>query len=123
MLEIDFMVYARKVQVKKLNLKTFGDFLENLIRTFSFLSNDCRRVDIVFDLYNEQSIKYYEHTRRGKSDGGIKINIRRLDQPLPTDMDKFWCSSENKASILLKHIKIKNIYTLMDHTIPMSQRV
>ena len=31
MIAINFMAYARTVQVKKLNLKTFGDFLENLI--------------------------------------------------------------------------------------------
>ena len=54
---IDFMAYARKVSIKKQNLKTYNDFFSSLWSTFSFLFKSCNRVDIVFDVYKENSIK------------------------------------------------------------------
>ena len=61
---IDFMAYARKVPIKKQNLKTYHDFVTSLWKTFQSLSETCSRIDIVFDLYNEQSIKASERSRR-----------------------------------------------------------
>ena len=69
---IDFMAYARKVAVKKLNLMTFGDLVKKLWNTFIYLSRDCNRIDIIFDLYLQQSIKQCERDRRSKHDA---INI------------------------------------------------
>ena len=57
MLIIDFMAYARKVPVKKANLKTFLDFLEHLWSTFTDLSKGCTRIDIIFDLYHNKASK------------------------------------------------------------------
>ena len=54
---IDFMGYARKVPVTKLKLKTFHDLVKNLGSTFQSLSATCTRIDIVFHLYKEKSIK------------------------------------------------------------------
>ena len=48
---IDFMAYARKVAVKKLNLMTFGDLVKKLWNTFIYLSRDCNRIDIIFDCF------------------------------------------------------------------------
>ena len=56
MVVIDFMAYARKVTTKKMNLITYEDFFKVLWKTFSSLSIGCNRMDIVCDLYLEQSI-------------------------------------------------------------------
>ena len=92
---IDFMAYARKVPLKKLKLRTFEDFANNLWKTFRYLSRDSSRIDIVFDLYLKDSVKQYERDRRSKTDP-INTSIRRRDQPLPVEMDRFWASSDNK---------------------------
>ena len=63
MIAVDFMAYARKVPVKKLKLKTYEDFAKNLWNTFTALSKDWERMDIVFDLYLSNSIKNHERTR------------------------------------------------------------
>ena len=78
MVAIDFMAYARKIPVAKLKLKTFGEFLVHLWQTFCFLSRNCSRMDIIFDLYLDQSIKEYERNCRNKSDG-IVTAINRMD--------------------------------------------
>ena len=57
---MDFMSYARKVSIKYQNLKTYNDFFINLWSTLSFLFKSCNRVDIVFDVYKENSIKASE---------------------------------------------------------------
>ena len=84
--------------MSKLKLKTFGDFVKHLWQTFSHLSRGCSRLDIIFDLYIEQSIKEHERERRSKTDG-INTEINRRDQPLPVDMNRFWSSTTNKVRL------------------------
>ena len=60
---IDFLSFARKFPIKKLNLKTFSDLVANLCSTFNSHSRDCTRIDIVFDLYKDDSIKAGERSR------------------------------------------------------------
>ena len=104
MIVIDFMSYARKVPVKKLKLKSFQDFAMHLWGTFSNLSKDCDRTDIVFDLYLPHSIKQHERNRRIKI-AGINTNISGSEQPLPIDMDRFWAVMENKVRLQQFFIK------------------
>ena len=66
---IDFIAYARKVSIKKQNLKTYNDFFISLWSTFSFLLKSCSRVDIVFDVYKGNSIKASEQRRRTTGEG------------------------------------------------------
>ena len=63
MVAVDFMAYARKIPVAKLKLKTFDEFVMHLWQTFCFLSRNCSRMDIIFDLYLDQNIKEYECDR------------------------------------------------------------
>ena len=95
---IDFMAYARKVPIKKQNLKTYTDFLISLWGTFSFLFKSCNRVDIVFDVYKENTIKASQRRRRTTGEG-IKTIISGFDQPLPVEIDRFWSVSKNKKAI------------------------
>ena len=92
----DFMAYARKVDTDK--LKTYGDFVTVLWKTISFLPKDAQRIDIAFDLYLDNSIKYWERTRCQKATV-INIIIEKDNQPLPATMESFWASSLNKENL------------------------
>ena len=104
MIVFDFMAYARRVPVKKAKLVTFGEFVKNLWYTFKFMSRNCERVDIVFDLYLENSTKQGERGRRKKT-AAIDVSIQHDDQPLPVSMDSFWASSFNKEQLQQFFIK------------------
>ena len=90
---IDFMAYARKTSLK--NLRTFGEFVTSVWNIFQHLSSSCQRLDIILDLYIENSIKQGERERRKKTDP-IDVDIININQPLPVHIDNFWASSKNK---------------------------
>ena len=115
MVVIDFMAYCRKVPIKKMNLKTYVELCNNLWSSFKNLSTNFQRIDIIFDVYLECSIKQHECTRRSKVEA-IDTTISRLDQSLPVDMDRFWASSSNK--IQLQQIFIKWIISNYEDDIP-----
>ena len=113
------MAYARKVPIKKQNLKTYNDFFTCLWKTFICLSEICNRVDIAFGVYNEQSIKGSECRRRTKVEG-IETIITGFDQPLPVELDRFWPVSKNKIALqqlftqwTLKKVKSENFEKLL----------
>ena len=101
---LDFMGYVREVPVKKQNLKTYRDFFVSLWNTFKSLGNTCQRIDIVFDLYKEQSIKASERNRRATV-AGIETYITNVDQSLPIEMDRFWSVGKNKVAFQRLFIK------------------
>ena len=68
---IDFMAFVRKVALTKLNILTFGEFANNLWRTFLSIAKDSRRIDIVFDLYFTHSIKLYERQQCADTNGYV----------------------------------------------------
>ena len=43
--------------VTNANIKTFGDFVNNLWQSFLTYSRGCQRIDIVFDNYSSDSVK------------------------------------------------------------------
>ena len=98
---IEFMSYARKLnsRMHKENMKTFGDFVENLWESFQRYSKGSYRLDIVFDNYYNDSVKSGERLRRAEG--------AHFDQPLPpaTELPKFWASTENKVSLQQFFIK------------------
>ena len=97
---IDFMAYTRKVSIEKQNLKTCNDFFINLWSTFSLLFKSCNRVDIVFDVYKENSIKASERRQRTTGEGK-EITISGFDQSLLVEIDRFWSISKNKTALQL----------------------
>ena len=98
------MAYARRVPVKKLKLKTYEDLFNNLWKTLCYLSRDYCRIDTGFDLYLKDRVKQYERERRRKADP-VNTVIRRSDQPLPVEMDRFWASCEKKVRFQQLFIK------------------
>ena len=85
----DFMAYCRKVPVKKLHLKTYEDLVKHLWSTFNHLSRNRGRLDIVFGLYLDQSIKQQERSRRAEAQI-IETTISNIKQSLPIEIETFW---------------------------------
>ena len=77
MIVFDFMA-CRKVPIKRDELKTYADLANHLWTTLTFLSKNHSRIDIVFDLYLDASIKE-ERLRRIK-DKAIEVNISSYHQ-------------------------------------------
>ena len=95
---IDFMAYCRKVPIKKLLLKTYADLAKHLWTTFQCIFPLSQRIDIIFDLYLDKTIKQGERSRRSKGES-IEITIKTPNQALPVEVDKFWGSSTNKMQL------------------------
>ena len=93
---INFMAYARKIPAKQLKLKTFGDMASHLWKAFSAMSSTCKRIDVVFDIYEAGGFKDFERIRRSTVDP-IEVSINCSDTPLLIDMDRFWASISNNA--------------------------
>ena len=100
---IDFMAFCRKVPIKKSRLRTYEDFFNALWSTFDSISRKSNRIDIVFDLYLENSIKEQERSRRGCENANETI-ITSFKQSLPVDLDSFWASADNKVQLQQKFI-------------------
>ena len=111
---IDFMAFARKVPVKKKKLNSYNDLFDSLWNTFNTLATSCERIDIVFDVYVEHSVKASERRRRATVEG-IETMISTFDQILPVEMERFWSLSANKTALqqlfikwVLNKIKLSN---------------
>ena len=100
---IDFMAEARKIESrrKKFNLKTFGDVITDMWSRFSYMGQNCRRIDIVFDCYRNDSIKSLERQRRSQSLDAVRMTISNMTQPLPSasEFKRFWSMPENKVGL------------------------
>ena len=93
-----------------IHLKTFGEFADVLWKTFKYLSRNCQRVDILFDLYIINSVKEGERDRRKKADA-IDFDITSNNQPLPVKTESFWAASKNKEKLQIFFINwLSNIY-------------
>ncbi|KAG1714927.1 Thrombospondin-3b [Nymphon striatum] len=67
-----------------------------LWKTFSAMTSTCKRIDVVFDLYEAGSIIDFERLR-GSTVDPIEVSINRSDTPLPIDLDRLWASVSNKS--------------------------
>ena len=81
------MAYARKIPVKTAKLKTYGDMAKHFWATFTKLTSDYARMNIIFDLYITYSIKETERKRRNTVEG-INTNISGSEQQLPIEHQK-----------------------------------
>ena len=102
---IDFMAYARKIPLKSLQLKSFADFANHLQEVFLSISRNSQRLDIIFDVYVDDSIKAFERNRRSSGTEPIEIEISHDSTPIPVDMSSFWGSSTNKVKLQQFFIK------------------
>ena len=71
------MAYCRKVPLRELPSKTYGDLVRHLWATFQGLLSSLERIDIIFDLYLDRSIKESKRKRRSQ-DGVVETTILQL---------------------------------------------
>ena len=88
---VDGMAYVQQAKVKNI---TYVEFATNLLQTILSVSKSAKRIDVVFDVYKDQSIKNVERGRRSRGE----LLFQRI---LPTTEIKQW-------SQFLSSIKNKN---------------
>ena len=77
--------------------QTFGDLCDTLLRTVLFLGKDSKRLDLVFDVYCDQSIKNAERLRRGSGN----LMFQNLKPSLPIKQwNQFLSSTKNKKGLI-----------------------
>ena len=68
-----------------MKLRTYEDLFKNLWSTFETLSKDCSQIDIIFDLYLQNSVKEQERNRR-RNDKITETIITSVKQVLPVEL-------------------------------------
>lgn len=97
---VDGMALVHRIQLK--NFTTFGEFCEaffNRIHNLS-LEPNVKRIDIVFDRYDDISIKYLESTLRSKGKRSQTFVISNDHTRIPTNCNNFFSSLENKLQLV-----------------------
>ena len=79
---------------------TFGDMALMYFKTVTsfFELYSCFRVDIVFDTYQDMSIKAGEREKRGESEA-LEVKIYGPATPLPKQWDKYMTNVQNKRNL------------------------
>ena len=85
------------VQKLKTSGKTFGDLSQDLVDIVLRLGRDSSRIDLVFDVYRDKSIKNAERTRR--TSGSLTYQMLKSTQPVK-QWTNFLSSSENKRELI-----------------------
>jgi hypothetical protein len=93
---VDMMANVRKVGLK--DLSTFADLCKSVISMIRKNAVNADRIDLVFDSYEEGTIKDAERERRNKTH---PIEVATIDSKtaLPVEMDRFWSSNKNKLHL------------------------
>ena len=105
MIVVDFMVCAKNVTIKKDNVKTFGEFCQKVQNMILNLGKDYHRIDIVFVIYLENSVKASARKSSKTSIEPIPMSTNRDDQQLPSAIDNFWASESNKEAFQMHYIQ------------------
>ena len=85
------------IQKAKTAGQTFGDLSDTLLRTVLFLGKDSKRIDLVFDVYWDQSIKNAERLRKGS--GNLVFQNLKPSQPIK-QWNQFLSSTKNKKELI-----------------------
>ena len=79
------------------SLTTYGKYCEDeLLSKLKFTSQNTKRLDLVFDVYNENSLKSKTRENRG---GGMRISVRK-DTPICKDFQNFMRNDTNKKELI-----------------------
>ena len=79
------------------NIKTKPKNIQRFFISLWRTSKSSNQVDIVFDMYKDNSIKASEQRQRLAVEG-IETITSGFDQPLPAEIDRFWSVSKNKTA-------------------------
>ena len=88
--------------VRKINTTQCQIFKDILAKLWSIIYNSCnfQRLDIIYDSYIKQSIKFSERQRRGATNGILVCNIES-SLYIPSQMEKCWACDRNKENLQL----------------------
>jgi hypothetical protein len=92
--------------------KTFGEWSDNFQQYVnSQFTESCKRVDIVFDRYQEMSVKEGTRAKRSRDKGkGIKRMVESKDQKI-ANWERFIALGENNASLAnFLHTELKTTH-------------
>ncbi len=79
---------------------SFNDYAEVFFKKVSScLQDDIKQVHVIFDTYQQQSIKASTRSKRTTKKRPIRRVINRGDMPLPQVWDQFIAMNENKADL------------------------
>lgn len=97
---VDGMALVHRIQLK--NFSTFGDFAQAFFNRIQnlFSQPNVKRVDIVFDRYDDISIKYLESTLRSKGQMMKNFIISNEHTKIPANCNNFFSSTENKLQLV-----------------------
>ena len=85
---------------KHCGAKNFSDFANAFMVSVTGHFKTSSRVDVVFDRYNETSVKSGTILRRAGSHQTVCKNVSGRDIPLPQNWSQFISLSENKSSLI-----------------------
>ena len=96
---IDFVSNPRKIDTTQCQI--FKDILAKLW-SISIIYNSCtfQRLDIIYDSYIEQSIKFSKRQMQVATNGILVFNIE-CSSYIPSQMEKFWAFSKKKENLQL----------------------
>ena len=74
----------------------------HICKICSFIYNSCtfQRLDIIYDSYIEQSIKFSKRQMQVATNGILVFNIE-CSSCIPSQMEKFWACDRNKRNLQL----------------------
>ena len=109
---IDFMAEACKIESwrGKGKVKTFGDLLIEIWKSFTQMVEHCKRIYFVFNLYLVNSVKSPERQRRA-ADESTRIVINHINQERPSAHQSNKQPSDFKKFWALMISKIRNLQT------------
>lgn len=96
---LDGMAIVHQIQLKR--FATFGEFAHAFYKRITALySRETKRVDIVFDRYDDVSIKFTESRLRSKGRSPSLVNISSQATKVPSSCNDFFVSPENKFQLV-----------------------
>lgn len=97
---VDGMALVYQIQLNKFS--TFGDFAAAFFKKVTaFLSQtSVTRIDVVFDRYDDISIKFVESKLRSKGRNTKQVMITSPLAKIPADCKDFFTSTENKLQLV-----------------------
>ncbi|KAG5898377.1 hypothetical protein JTB14_015808 [Gonioctena quinquepunctata] len=97
---VDGMALVHKIQLN--NFNTFGDFAEAFFKKImQFLTlPDVKRIDVIFDRYDDISIKFLESKLRIKGQIIKNVIISSHSTKIPADCKAFLANIQNKLQLV-----------------------
>ena len=84
---------------KQPGIRTFGEYANMFAGAVFKMGEHCQRIDVVFDRYQELTIKAGTRIKRKQRNRPIRCKIENKSVPLPPDWSSFMALEENKADL------------------------